>query len=490
MGAWQRWSQGFDDAATAVVHHGRHTTYGALVESVRRAAGWLHSLGLRRGDVVALQASRAPSFLEVHLAALATGMVTLPLNDRYTASELALLLEDAAAKGGVLQAGPTNGSWIAADALDDALRRSRPVDLPSRIDDASPAALVYTSGTTGRPKGVPIRHSNLIAMVEALHHAWAWQRSDVLLHTLPLFHIHGLFVAAHGALRAGATLVLEDRFDPEGTAAAMHAHGATVFMGVPTYHHRLLQHELTLPSTLRLITSGSAPLPAQVHEAMRARHGQAIVERYGMTEIGIVLSNPYRGERRPGTVGLPLPGVRIRVVDDRGATVPPGTIGQLLVKGPSVFSGYLGRPDATARALVDGEMHTGDLASMSLDGYVTLHGRSDDLILTGGFNVYPPEVEAVLAGFDGVREVAVVGTPDDDLGQRVGAAVVGTADPVALLAHARHHLAPYKVPRQIAVMPALPRNAMGKVTRSLLRDRLAAMPLLGHRDTGAPPEDP
>jgi len=455
---------------------GEKITYAELHERVRRAAAWLSAQGVGPGDIVALQLPRHPRFLELHLALLAMGAATLPLNRQYTATEVAFLVGDAGARLLVL-----GDDQPAPDTTVPLVRASQvtpgdhpPADLPEQVDRDALAVLCYTSGTTGRPKGARIPQSALEACVEALHEAWRWSADDVLVHALPLFHIHGLFVAQHGALRAGATSVWLERFDADAALAAIEAHRATVFMGVPTFYHRLLRSEATADlSTMRLFTSGSAPLPAADHVAFAERFGHRIVERYGMTEVGIVLSNPLDGDRRPGTVGHPLPGVELRITDDDDTDVAPGEVGEVRIAGPSVFEGYHGLPEQTEAAIGDGWMHTGDLGFRDDQGYVHLVGRQSDMIISGGLNVYPPEVEAVLRAQPGVDEVAVFGLPHPDLGEQVSAALVGRADPEQLVAAAREVLAPFKCPRAVFRIESLPRNAMGKVQKARLRRRFA-----------------
>lgn len=439
------------DRAWLLEGQGRHT-YGELEAEVARARGWLWDHGLRRGNLLALRLPRGRAQVVLPLAALSLGIATLPINPRYTSREVQQLLDDAQ---------PTV-TCLDADGLEAQLATSLPRDADPQVGPDDLALLCYTSGTTGRPKGARILHRNLHASIEALHVAWRWRRDDVLVHALPLFHIHGLIVAMLGALRAGASTVLLPAFDAAEVVAAMRRHHATVFMGVPTFYHRLLQHpDLSGLAHLRLFTSGSAPLPAATHQAFLSRTGHTILERYGMTEIGIVLSNPYDGPRKPGTVGLPLPGVEAEVVG-----------GELRIRGASVFPGYLRRPDATAAALKDGWMATGDLARVDDDGWIVLQGRRSDLILVGGFNVYPSEIEAVLLEHEAVTEIAVVGVPDPDLGERVVATCVGSGLPPAeLMTWARERLAGYKVPRHVSFVDALPRNAMGKVRKNLLRQQ-------------------
>lgn len=450
-------------------------TFAELHERVRRAVGWCAAQGLGRGDVLALQLPKDPVFLELHLGALAAGVTTLPLHPAATAAEVEMLVADAGAKVIVDD----------ASAARQALDGSAPAD-PSDVPWDTVGVLLYTSGTTGRPKGAPLTHANLIAGVRSLHEAWRWSADDVLLHALPLFHVHGLFVAQYGALFAGAHTRWLDGFDPERVLAELPR--ATVFMGVPTFYSRLLAHgpgNADL-SGMRLFTSGSAPLPAAHHTAFREGFGHTILERYGMTEIGIVLSNPYDGERRPGTVGFPLPHVEAKVIGADGERLPPDEVGQICIRGASVFSGYLGRPEATAEALRDGWMHTGDLGSVSEDGYFQIVGRAKDLVISGGLNVYPREVERRLLKLPGVREAAVFGVPDEDLGEKVAAAVVldGTTAwaPQTLQDALRDDLAPYKLPRRWFRVDALPRNTMGKVGKAELRARYGVTVREAHPD--------
>ncbi|RME24853.1 MAG: malonyl-CoA synthase [Deltaproteobacteria bacterium] len=452
-------------------------TYADLDRRARAAAGWLQAHGIGPGDVVALQLPRCLALLELQLGALALGATTLALNDRYPPAERAYYLEDARPRLAVL-----------ADTLPLSRLRAEldatpplPLDaLPERDEDAL-AALMYTSGTTGRPKGAMISHRNLMATVTALDAAWGWTADDHLLHALPLFHIHGLFVAQYGALYAAATTSWVERFDARRVLELLEARRCSVFMGVPTFYHRFLSLPADVVvdlSAMRLFTSGSAPLPAADMEAFHRRFGHRILERYGMTEVGIVLSNPLHGARVPGTVGFPLPGVQARITDpETGRFLPPGAVGELRVRGPGVIAGYLGLPEQTDAALGDGWMHTGDLAVMDPDGRFSIVGRQSELIITGGFNVYPREVEAVLQGAPGVAEAAVVGVPDPDLGERVVAAIVvdprrapSGLDLAAIRDHARRHLAPYKCPKELRVVQDLPRNAMGKVQKRRLAE--------------------
>ena len=445
-----RW-QGRQTAA--ITYAGQTVTFAELEGRIRRAATWLRREGCVPGETLALQMPRSTTFLELHLAALALGVVTLPLNPRYTDREVSEILGDAKAHHTLLLDTPVSriDAEIAACEED-------PLDAVPSLEEIG--VLCYTSGTTGRPKGAQIRQRNLLATVEALFGAWRWTEDDVLIHALPLFHIHGLFVAQHVALMACAHAVWLPSFSVRGVWDAISCHHGTVFMGVPTFYNRLVSSDDAPESldSMRLFTSGSAPLSAKTWRQFRDRFGHEILERYGMTEIGIVLSNPYDGPRIPGTVGLPLPGIEAEV--RRGD--------ELWIRGPSVFAGYLGRPVTTKEALQQGWMRTGDFAATLDSGHVRLLGRRSDLILTGGFNVYPGEVEAVLLEHASVQEAVVFGVTDSDLGACVHAAVVGEATPADLLEWCRAQLTGYKCPRHIWIRDLLPRNAMGKVLRKTL----------------------
>ena len=438
-------------------------TYGELTDRVAHGRAWLAQQGVRPGAVVAVRLPKTPDFLVLMLAVVSAGAVFLPINPRSTQAETNAIVQD-------------SQPFL---VIQEVPFVSHLRGVPAAIcDPEAEAVRLTTSGTTGRPKGVPLSHRNILAMVQGLNTAWGWSASDVLLHTLPVHHVHGLFVAQLGALLAGATAIWHDGFTSDAVLRDLPR--CTVFMGVPTFYHRLLAHpdlRSTDLSNMRLFTSGSAPLQASDHEAFSAVTGHAILERYGMTEIGIVLSNPLDGPRVPGRVGYPLPGMRARiVVPGLEEHVDDDVVGMLHIKGPSVFSGYHDRPEATAAALLDhGWMRTGDLARRDETGSIQIVGRQDHLILTGGFNVYPMEVETVLCEQPGVGEVCVYGQPDADLGQVVCAAYVGDASESDLRTAARLALSGYKVPRHYVRLSALPRNPTGKVMR-------AALPPLPHTD--------
>ena len=467
-------------------------TYGQLGAQLNASVAYLRSLGVRAGDRLALQLPRGLSFILLHWAALRQGAISLPLNPACPTAELAYYLRDAGAR-----------FFFRSAALPPApqdvpeLERTITVD-PDRIaaleqSNAHPPAAAPlpfpeapASGTTGRPKGALLSHHNLAANAAALHEAWGWRRDDVLLHVLPLFHVHGLFVALQNAWYAGATVHLRRRFDAGTTLADLNSGAYSVFMAVPAIHARLLQHPDSAHSDfrhLRLMTSGSDRLPDAVFQQFEARFGYRLLERYGMTETGMNLSNPLHGERRRGSVGLPLPGVAARIVDrESGAELGADIVGELHIRGAHVFRGYWRRPEHTAAAFTAGGwLRTGDLASRAADGYYTLHGRADDLIISGGENIYPPEVERVLALHPAVAAVAVIGKADERWGERPLAVIVPQeppADEAQLIAelerHCREQLAAYKCPDHYRFVATLPRNALGKVQKGALRARFAA----------------
>lgn len=469
-------------------------SYAALDETAARMACVLVAYGIEPGDRVAVQVEKSAEALCLYLACLRSGAVFLPLNPAYTRDEVAYFVEDARPRlfvcdparrdsiGDLLQFQPEVGiltldanGFGSLTAKASAQPGAFPV-VPRRGDDA--AAIVYTSGTTGRAKGAVLSHRNLAVNALTLRAIWGFRRDDVLLHALPLYHVHGLFVAVHTALLSGAAMLLLDRF--EAAEVVRWLPDATVMMGVPTYYVRLLDQPGFGPSVLprlRLFVSGSAPLQEKTFRDFEARTGHRILERYGMTETGMNTSNPLDGERRPGTVGLPLPGVSVRIVDPAGKPVPSGTVGMIEVRGPNVFSAYWEKPDKTADSFrPDGFFVTGDLGTCAEDGYVSIVGRAKDLIITGGLNVYPKEVERVLDALPGVAESAVFGVPDAEYGERVVAAVVPAAGPAALDVDAlrraaAERLAGYKLPKRLVTLEALPRNAMGKVQKTVLRDR-------------------
>jgi malonyl-CoA/methylmalonyl-CoA synthetase len=474
-------------------------TYGQLGKRVEAAMAYLEGLGVRPGERVALQLPKCMEFIELHLATLYLKAISLPLNPAYPPDEVAYFLKDSgtriffaeAEKAGEIQPHlsslPELEACISLEAPDPGWNGFQKAlsagssDLNPLINSGDPAVIIYTSGTTGRSKGAMITHGNLTANIEALHKAWGWQEEDVLLHVLPLFHVHGLFVALHGALHAGATALLMRQFDAAKSLYTLVERECSVFMGVPTIHRRLL----ALPdagrfdlSRMRLITSGSDRLPNEVFHGFQQTFGYTLLERYGMTETGMNISNPLEGERRMGSVGLPLPGVEVRVVDPETCqALGDNQVGELQIRGPNVFKGYWQQPEKTAEAFTaDGWFRTGDLGLREPDGYYTLYGRAKDLIITGGLNVYPPEVERVIAGHPAVAACAVIGCPDPDWGEKVTAVVVPKGGQEVssenLIDFCRERLAPYKSPRAVVIRDELPRNAMGKVQKAILREEI------------------
>ena len=470
-------------------------SYADLERETGRLAACLLDLGSRKGDRVAVQIEKSPRALFLYLACLRAGLVYLPLNPAYPEPELEYFLGDA--EPALLVCRPQSQPGLEALAsrhrvravlnldaagagtLAEAAAAFAPFEGSIACDPEDPAALLYTSGTTGRPKGAVLSHRNLASNAEVLQRAWGFGADDLLLHALPLFHTHGLFVACHCVLQGGASMLLLPRFDLDEVLRLLPR--ASVFMGVPTFYVRLLQHpglDAAACRNLRLAISGSAPLLPQTFEAFRERTGHTILERYGMTECGMVTSNPLEGARKAGTVGTPLPGVALRVVDGNGEELPPGATGAVEFRGPNVFRGYWRMPDRRAQDFsADGYFRSGDLGVIDAGGYLTLVGREKDLIISGGLNVYPKEVETLLDRIEGVAESAVIGMPDEDLGERVTAVVVpagpaGALDPPAIIASLRTGLAGYKVPKALYLVDELPRNAMGKVRKNRLRERV------------------
>ncbi|RKY20748.1 MAG: hypothetical protein DRQ55_06645 [Planctomycetota bacterium] len=493
--------------APALLWRGTCISRSGLWNAVRVWSARLEAHDVAPGARVLLDLARGPHWVAAHFALLRLGAVTLPVNPGSTATELSWIAADAEpmlslctpereavhasagletrlVHGADWPLGDSHGEGEGHAGLDErAERRAR--------NAADLALLLYTSGTTGRPKGVMLTHGNLQASVSCLSQAWELSADDRLLHTLPLFHVHGLVVALHATLAAGGAVELLPRFEVDAVWSGLTSGRVTLFMGVPTMYHRLLSDA---PATgarldrLRLCTCGSAPLPASRLAAWEQFTGQRILERYGLTEAGMVCGNPLHGERRAGGVGLDLPGVRTRLATPGEASRDAGTAsdasdavsprpqpaeGEVQVRGPQVFSGYLNQPDATAAAFsADGWLRTGDLGRRDEAGHLIISGRIKELIISGGFNVHPGEVELALCGHPAVREAAVFGLPDDDWGERVVAAVVLAPDAIldmqALLGHCAERLAPYKRPRALASLESLPRNAMGKLQRGRL----------------------
>lgn len=439
--------------------------YSELDDAV---AGWASALarrGARRGDRILVQAEKSVESALLYLASLRAGLVYVPLNPAYTPAELAYFIEDA------------EPAIVIADghlALADLRPEPAAFETVKRGPDDL-AAILYTSGTTGRSKGAMLSHDNLASNALVLKQAWRWRQGDVLIHALPIYHVHGLFVALHGALLNGSTMLWHPGFDANAVIADMAR--ATILMGVPTFYVRLAAHErLTREATanMRLFVSGSAPLLEATFAEFEAKTGHRILERYGMTEAGMICSNPHDGERLPGTVGFALPGISARVADEAGREVARGAPGVLEIKGPNLFKGYWRQPERTAEEMrPDGYFVTGDVATMAGDGRVAIVGRARDLIIAGGLNIYPREIELVLDAVPGVAESAVIGVPHPDLGEAAVAVVVrtdGALDETRLLASLAGRLARFKQPRRILFADALPRNAMGKVQKAVLRE--------------------
>ena len=478
-------------------HDGRRLTYGDALDQSAQLAHALVELGVLPGDRVAVQVEKSPDAIVLYLACLRAGAVYLPLNTAYTPAEIDYFLGDAEPTLFVVapEAAPALESLAAAHhtllatlgtAGDGSLlEHARPH--PAAFADVARgegdlAAILYTSGTTGRSKGAMITHRNLACNAVTLADLWRFTPDDWLLHALPIFHIHGLFVATNVTLMAGSAMLFLAKFDCAEILRRMPR--ATAMMGVPTFYVRLLQEPgLTRAATshMRLFVSGSAPLLAETHTAWEARTGHRILERYGMTETNMNTSNPYDGPRRPGTVGLPLPEVSLRIADPAsGAALPPGEIGMIELKGPNVFRGYWRNPEKTREEFrADGYFITGDLGRVDEDGYVCIVGRDKDLVISGGLNVYPIEVEEAIDSLPGVAESAVIGLPHPDFGEGVTAVVVrapgSVIDEAAIIAALAERLAKYKQPKRVIFVPELPRNTMGKVQKAALRETYAGL---------------
>ena len=479
-----------------ILPEGARLSHADFLAQAARMAHALGAAGLGPGDRVALQLAKTPEMLAVIAAAVQAGVIFLPLNTAYTQAEVdyfvadagaTLLLCDPGAEAALAPVAARCGARLmtlgagGAGSFADLARGQAETfpTVPRGPDDL--AAFLYTSGTTGRSKGAMLSHDNLLSNAQVLVAEWRFTADDVLLHALPIFHTHGLFVATNVALLAGCPMIFLPKFDAD--QVIRHLPQATAMMGVPTFYTRLLDDpRLTrdLVANMRLFVSGSAPLLAETHRQWQARTGHRILERYGMTETNMNTSNPYDGDRRAGTVGRPLPGVELRVCDGQGRELPRGEIGVIEVRGPNVFKGYWQMPDKTAEDLrPDGFFITGDLAVQGPDGYVTIVGRAKDLVISGGFNVYPKEVEDAIDALPGVLESAVIGVPHPDFGEAVVAVVVprpgAAADPAAIAAALAGQLAKFKQPKHVAIVPELPRNTMGKVQKALLRQDHAGL---------------
>jgi malonyl-CoA/methylmalonyl-CoA synthetase len=481
--------------AAPVLHlaDGTVVTGPDLLARIARMALAFRAAGVLPGDRIAVQVEKSPEALAAYAATVALGAVFLPLNTAYTPAEVDYFLGNATPR--LFLCDPAREVAlrpvaVAHDAtvltLDGAGQGSLAEAMAGQPDKFTPeprgendlAAILYTSGTTGRSKGAMLSHRNLLSNAEVLVDLWRFTAADVLLHALPIFHTHGLFVATNVALLSSAPMIFLPGFDLETVLRLLPQ--ATTLMGVPTFYTRLLsdpRFDRALTAHMRLFISGSAPLLAETHREFQARTGHRILERYGMTETNMNTSNPYDGDRRAGTVGFPLPGVELRIMAE-GVEVPKGGVGVIEVRGPNVFQGYWQMPEKTAEELrPDGWFITGDLGQLDADGYVQIVGRAKDLIITGGYNVYPKEIELLLDAVPGVEESAVIGLPHPDFGEAVFAVLVAkkgaTLDGAAALAAIAPELAKFKQPKAAVVVDDLPRNTMGKVQKNLLRQTYA-----------------
>jgi len=472
---------------------GNKLTYVDFLEMAARYAGYLTEAGLNAGDRVAVQIEKSPEALAVYAACVQAGLVFLPLNTAYTADEVAYFVENSGA--GIVLCDDRKRDALApiakrceakletlnADGSGSFSQQAASLPktfetVPRSEDDL--AAFLYTSGTTGRSKGAMLSQGNLLSNAQALKNEWRFTSEDVLLHALPIFHTNGLFVASNVTLLAGGQMIFLPKFDLDQMIADLPR--ATTMMGVPTFYTRLLGDERftkDLSKHMRLFVSGSAPLLAETHVQFEDRTGHRILERYGMTETNMNTSNPYDGERRAGTVGFPLPGVELKITDSQtGATLSQGDIGEIEVRGPNVFKGYWQMPEKTAEELrSDGFFITGDLGQIDADGYVSIVGRNKDLIISGGYNIYPKEIELLLDDQEGVLESAVIGVPHADFGESVVGVLVAmpgeALDLEGIKANIGKSLARFKQPQKLVVLPELPRNTMGKVQKKALREQ-------------------
>lgn len=481
----------------ATLQSGRIVTYGDVEALSARYANALVSAGVIPGDRVAVQVEKSIEMLMLYLACIRAGAIFLPLNNAYTPVEIAYFLGDA--KPRLFVCDPTKADALAATAaeagakletlgtkangsLADAVAAAAEVFRNAERGPDDLGAILYTSGTTGRSKGAMLSHENLASNARALVETWRFTRDDVLLHALPIFHTHGLFVATNVTLFAGSAMIFLPKFDADEILRLMPQ--ATCMMGVPTFYVRLCDSPgLTREATahMRLFVSGSAPLLAETHRAFHARTGHAILERYGMTETNMNTSNPYEGDRVAGTVGFPLPGVDLRVVDqETGQPIGADEIGMIEVRGPNVFKGYWQNPEKTkAEFRDDGFFITGDLGKVDGRGYVHIVGRGKDLVITGGYNVYPIEIENEIDALPGVMESAVIGLPHKDFGEGVTAIVVpqkgATITEADVMQALDGRLAKFKLPKRVIILPELPRNTMGKVQKAALRETYKAL---------------
>ena len=494
------YSRGFpEDLDQIFIEHteGSFITYRDLLDQSEKYANGFKALGLQAGDRVSIQVSKSPEAVFIYLACLRSNLIFHPLNTAYKEKELSFFLNDA--KPSV---------FICEQEVSDKIASLDVDQLPSNIYTLLPnqkgtihdikvsgnhevqdcpedqiAALLYSSGTTGKPKGIMLTHGNIGSNAHALKEAWQFKSDDCLLHALPIYHVHGLFVALGCALLSGSRVLWLDAFNPDEVIDALP--NCTVMMGVPTYYTRLLSNEKIqkeVVKNIRIFISGSAPLLEETFDEFYLRTGHEIIERYGMTETNIISSNPVNGERKSGTVGASLPGQTLRIVDDGQNILGPNDVGNIQVKGPNVFNGYWNLPDKTKEDFSkDGFFNTGDKGFIDADGYLSIVGRAKDMIISGGLNVYPKEVESVINEIEGVIESAVIGLPHDDLGEKVVAVIVRKKESKItegeLISSLKSEIAGFKVPKNIILIEELPRNAMGKVQKNILRDIYAKMDL-------------
>lgn len=482
-----------DTRAVFLQHNRGLTTFAQLEEMTARFSGVLKAHGLQKGDRVVVQVQKSPEAVLLYLACLRAGAVYIPLNTAYTMAEVEYFVDDAQPR--VIVCDPVSVENFTREFARDGsvkiltldkngagsiLEQAMTANADLSVADCSAddlAAILYTSGTTGRSKGAMLTHGNLSSNALVLHKYWGWEPGDVLLHALPIFHVHGLFVALHCALLNGSTVVFHESFDTKKIIEALPK--VTVMMGVPTFYTRLLddpKFDQKVCGNIRLFVAGSAPLLAESFKGFENRTGHKILERYGMTEAAMITSNPYDGERVAGTVGFALPDVEARVADENGVEVPRGEVGVLEISGPNVFSGYWQMPEKTAEEFrSDGFFTTGDMAIMDEDGRISIVGRSKDLVISGGYNVYPKEVEAEIDEISGVKESAVIGVPHPDFGEAVTAVIVtengAEINANLVRSHLEGKLAKFKQPKKVFVISQLPRNAMGKVQKKTLREK-------------------
>ncbi len=481
-----------------ITESGARISYGDVEAASARMAQALVTLGVKPGDRVAMQVEKSIDAVMLYLGVIRAGALLLPLNTAYTPAEVEYFLTDAAPTVFVCDPGKRDGLAGAAAAAGIAhvetmasdgsgSLKFRATQMPASFADVERgpddlAGILYTSGTTGRSKGAMISHENLASNARTLKEIWRFTDEDTLIHALPIYHTHGLFVAVNVLLMAGGATIFLPKFDADQVMSVMPQ--ATSMMGVPTFYTRLLQHpalDRAATANMRLFISGSAPLLAETHREWREKTGHAILERYGMTETNMITSNPYDGERVAGTVGFPLPGVEVRIADpETGRVLPQGEIGVIELKGPNVFKGYWNMPEKTAAEFrPDGFFITGDLGRVDERGYYHIVGRGKDLVITGGFNVYPKEIETEIDGMPGVVESAVIGVAHPDFGEGVTAVVVrangATIDERQIAAALEGRLAKFKQPKKIVFLDDLPRNAMGKVQKNVLRERFKSL---------------